>query len=623
MILVPKDILMETLRDPAAIISSNGSIIQTNSYLSEGSATVENRPCYEGLAGSVRKCPFCPFDDLMAGRVKSVVGAVQVRWGTVYTVDVHALTQDDGSVLLLETMRQPGPEELSHYLESSWDGELSDLLKKHVGLFLTGRELMGSAPDEDKLTGALRQIRIPLDNPTQAKLWIELDGQTFGEPCIFSKCVPWAVEIIVEGQTRGRLCLAYPDAIEPSSVETEFLGEAADLIARATQMFDYECSLREARKRSERLISNLKKEMWRRTEALSSKTTYLEGILRSSEDIIITTDLESRIVEFNPGAEKFLGYSAEELHGRPITEIWENAEERARILEDVTSKGGIRNYETRLKTKCGVPIDISLTLSLLKDNEGRILGTVGLSKDITDEKAIVTQLELLNQNYRETLHFINHEFKNSLLVIGGFVNRLLLSEEDPRRKEELRIIYHHSKFLEAMSLDFLVMAELEHGNIQVRKRLIGNLYEEVILPAMMGLKERYPDSFESYDTTMGGIGDVQLMGDPNLLEIVYRNLFGNALKYRHAQGKIAFGVEKREDGYLLNVWNSGPGVGPDQIDKVFDKFYRAQDETTRRKRGTGLGLYNIRRIIEAHGGRIWCESRPGKWVNFLFTLPKE
>ena len=89
------------------------------------------------------------------------------------------------------------------------------------------------------------------------------------------------------------------------------------------------------------------------------------------------------------------------------------------------------------------------------------------------------------------------------------------------------------------------------------------------------------------------------------------------------EGKIAYGVIDKGDCYQFNVWNAGPGVAPEQVEKIFDKFYRVPDETTRAKRGTGLGLYNIRRIIEGHGGKIWCASEPGQWINFIFELPKK
>ncbi len=318
-----------------------------------------------------------------------------------------------------------------------------------------------------------------------------------------------------------------------------------------------------------------------------------------------------------------LGYTAEEMQGRDVSELWVDAAERQRIMDEVNATGSVSNFETQLRTKSGDILEISLTLSQLKDPKGRVLGTVGVSKDIGREKAIMRELSQLHQNLREAIHFINHEMKNSLIVMSGFLRRLLNSEENPARQEQLKIVYHHSQFLEAMSRDFLVMAEVEQGEFHVRKQLIENFYDEVILPAMVGLKERYPDSIQTYNVSMGGVGPIKLYGDPALLEIVYRNLFGNTLKYCFSHGKVAYGFVEKEDSFLFNVWNSGPGVDPADQEKIFDKFYRVQDETTREKRGTGLGLYNVRRIIEAHGGKIWCESQPGEWINFLFLLPKK
>ncbi|MCA1962289.1 MAG: PAS domain S-box protein [Desulfomonile sp.] len=500
---------------------------------------------------------------------------------------------------------------------------LRRLLDRCKGLLTISKELSSTLPIVEKLNTVIGHIRASLGLKEGAFVWIEVDDHTCGKPPDFDRTESLSAEIQAEGQARGRLCVCYPDNVAPDPHDEEFLREVAELVGCRVEQADREESLRQSQDRFKKLAGNLAKEMWTRTEALAKETSYLEGILRSSDDMVITTDLEGHIVEFNPAAERLLGYRAEEMQGQHINVLWENAEERKNILARITAEEGVLNYETRLMTKSGEPIEISLTLSLLTDDEGRTLGTVGVSKDITREKAIRRELEHLNRNYRETIHFISHESKNSLIVIAGFVRRLLETETDPQRREQLGIVYHHSKFLEAMSRDFLVMAELEHGEFRARKQPINNFYEEVILPAMVGLKERYPDSFETYDTSMGGVGPIQVMGDPSLLEIVYRNLFGNALKYRSPGGKISYGVEDRPDCHVFNVWNEGPGVQPEQREKIFEKFYRAEDEDIRSKRGTGLGLYNIRQIIHAHGGKIWCESVPGQWVNFLFTLPKE
>jgi two-component system, OmpR family, sensor histidine kinase VicK len=450
---------------------------------------------------------------------------------------------------------------------------------------------------------------------------MELDDRRFGNPKPDAAGFSVEAEIRVKEVPRGSIRLVLSDEDDRGLIDMDFLFEAALAVGLALEAQDHMESLARSEEKYRKLSANLTKEMWARTEALARKTGYLEGILRSSDDIIITTDLDARIVEFNRGAERLLGFSAEEMLGRKVADLWERAEDRDAILRQMTLNEGVTNYETRLRTKSGELLDITLTLSVLRDAEGNVLGTVGVSKDHSLEAAMIRELENLNHNYRETIHFINHEFKNSLLVIGGFVRRLMDRETDNQKIEQLGIVYHHSTFLEAMTQDFLVMAELEQGEFQVRKQLIDNIYEEVVLPAMLGLKERYPDSFQSYDTSMGGVGAVKVYGDPKLLEIVFRNLFGNALKYRSPGGKIAYGVADTQDGHLFNVWNAGPGVPLDMTEIIFRKFYRAADDNTRDKRGTGLGLYNIRRIIEAHGGRIWCETDPDRSINFLFLLP--
>ncbi len=500
---------------------------------------------------------------------------------------------------------------------------ISQLLAKFKILLEIGRGLLGQEPFNQKILSTISLINRLLGNRADIAVWLEINGDVFGEKRENVEGRLFVKDIQVENHIRGRLGVRYGRDEQVFPEDEYFLEEVAESIGRKLEVHELNQMLRKSEERYKKLAANLSQEMWRRTEALASETGYLEGILRSSADMIMTTDLDSRIVEFNPAAEKLLGYSAEEIQGHKINEVWVNTCERDEILEEVQNSGGIRNYKTKLKRKDGEIVEISLTLSQLKDNEGRILGTVGISRDIGQDNAITRELERLNKNYREAIHFINHENKNSLLVIGGFVKRLLDTETDPKRREQLEIVYHHSTFLEAMSRDFLTMADLEQGEFQIRRQEIGNFYEDVLLPAMVGLKERYPNSFNSYDQSLGGVGSVPVYGDPRFLEIVYRNLFGNALKYGYPGGRIAYGVVDLGDKFLFNVWNEGPGIEIEEREKIFEKFYRIPNEMTRTKRGTGLGLYNIKRIIEAHGGNIWCESEIGKWVNFLFTLPKE
>ncbi|MFV1950873.1 MAG: PAS domain S-box protein [Nitrospinota bacterium] len=119
---------------------------------------------------------------------------------------------------------------------------------------------------------------------------------------------------------------------------------------------------------------------------LQETKDYLSNILENSPDMIITTDLDTKIIEYNKGAERMLGYKREEVIGRSVENFYPDREVRRRLMKEVNSKGGVSNYETTLKTKDGRTIDITLTLSQLKDNQGNVIGTVGISKDITRQK---------------------------------------------------------------------------------------------------------------------------------------------------------------------------------------------------------------------------------------------
>ncbi len=135
---------------------------------------------------------------------------------------------------------------------------------------------------------------------------------------------------------------------------------------------------------------------------LQETKDYLSNILENSADMIITTDLDTKIIEYNKGAERMLGYKREEVIGRSVEEFYPDKEVRRRLMKEVNRKGGVSNYETTLKTKDGRTIDINLTLSQLKDNKGNVIGTVGISKDITRQKRAERKIRYLTEGKEST-----------------------------------------------------------------------------------------------------------------------------------------------------------------------------------------------------------------------------
>ncbi|MDZ7695641.1 MAG: PAS domain S-box protein [Deltaproteobacteria bacterium] len=148
-------------------------------------------------------------------------------------------------------------------------------------------------------------------------------------------------------------------------------------------------------------------------EEVRRKNEYLENILVNSSDMIITTDLDGKIVTFNPGAENMLKFQKEEVLGRDIESLWKVPEERRELMADVKARGFVNNYPATLIDKDGGEVEISLSLSQLKDSEGHVLGTVGVSKDVTEENRLRRRLEQQEEELREAHDFLNKSIQSS------------------------------------------------------------------------------------------------------------------------------------------------------------------------------------------------------------------
>ncbi|MBI5893989.1 MAG: PAS domain S-box protein, partial [Deltaproteobacteria bacterium] len=147
--------------------------------------------------------------------------------------------------------------------------------------------------------------------------------------------------------------------------------------------------------------STLLEELAEKNNALLEAKEYLNNILNDSADMIITTDITGRIVEFNKGAERILGYTRSEAAGKDMSAFYQDSRERENILVLLDREDHVSNYETRLMTKNGNPIDISLTISHIRNNKGDIIGTVGISKDITEDKSIRKEIQNKNRELKE------------------------------------------------------------------------------------------------------------------------------------------------------------------------------------------------------------------------------
>jgi len=188
------------------------------------------------------------------------------------------------------------------------------------------------------------------------------------------------------------------------------------------------------------------------------------------------------------------------------------------------------------------------------------------------------------------------------------------------QKTALESIHRQAKRLSAIISDFLDVSRIESGKIEMKK-------EPVALQSVASrvVEDLRPQANEKSIRVQATVEDGSLplvaMADEQRVAQVFTNLVGNALKFTEAQGAIDVNLARHNGEVVCSVRDTGCGIPPDELDRVFDRFYQVEKVVTRKSGGTGLGLAIVKNIVEAHGGRIWIESELGKGTRVSFTLP--
>jgi signal transduction histidine kinase len=237
-------------------------------------------------------------------------------------------------------------------------------------------------------------------------------------------------------------------------------------------------------------------------------------------------------------------------------------------------------------------------------------------------KKVNRELEKTNKNYMEMLGFVSHELKNPLAsaVMSLYaVKDGYLGQITDNQKKGLERVAKSLDYFQDMIKNYLDLSRLEKGELEVHKKKI-SLKTEVISTILAGLEKEITQKKIQIEDLV--LEQNKIYADRDLLRIVYDNILSNAIKYGNENGKIKLEAEEDKDRMILSVYNEGKGIPQDKIAKLFKKFSRLDSPGCAGKKGTGLGLYICREIIEKHGGKIWAESQEGKWAKFLFSLPK-
>ncbi|MBI5639062.1 MAG: diguanylate cyclase [Nitrospirae bacterium] len=399
---------------------------------------------------------------------------------------------------------------------------------------------------------------------------------------------------------------------------------------------------------------------------LDGATAYLKNVLDDSQDMIMTTDTDGKIVEYSQGGERILGYTRDEIIGMQASDFYLDKNERARVLDILGSKGAVFNYETQLVKKDGSAVDISLTISQLTNKTGKIIGTVGISKDITEEKRLRNELsekneELVDLNIRledkviertRELEKINrelskanqmkarfisnmsHELRTPLNSILGFSEILMektFGDLNEKQQRHVSNIFASGKHLLALVNNILDLAKIEAGKIDLfyEDFSVKDAVDEVamIMHSLASKKSLQVGFDMSEDVTFFRADKVKFK------QILY-NLISNAIKFTPEGGSMGIRAShvinrgsaipwamEGQNLLRVSVWDKGMGIREDDKDRIFEEFEQADSSMARDYEGTGLGLALTKRLVDLHGGQISVQSTYGEGSEFVFYLP--
>jgi PAS domain S-box-containing protein len=345
---------------------------------------------------------------------------------------------------------------------------------------------------------------------------------------------------------------------------------------------------------------------------------YLAAVVESSDDAIVSKGLDGVIKTWNPGAERIFGYTAAEAVGKSIRLIIPPARrnEEDDVLRHIANGERVEHFETVRRRKDGSLVDISLTVSPIRDEIGRIVGASKIAKDISKEKEAEVALRDALAVKDEFLSLVSHELRNPITTILGNARLLLRVGPDVGIdwREALDDIEKDGSRLQHMIEDLLVLARPERG-----ERLV---LEPVSLQAL--LRGQVTEHLRTHPHRQVAINPDDkrplVFGNSECLEQVIRNLLSNAEKYTPEESPIDIEATQEGDMIQLSVADRGPGIDPTEADSVFSTFYRAK-KTLGMAPGLGVGLAVCKQLVEAQDGHIWAESRDGGGSVFRLSLP--
>jgi signal transduction histidine kinase len=390
------------------------------------------------------------------------------------------------------------------------------------------------------------------------------------------------------------------------------------LKARTRQLTETICDLdRQVEERTQNIedskaaLSDALEEVKREKSLAEEEKEKTLAVIRNFADGLLVFNNNNELIIVNQEAERLLKVKKDDIIGRSLTDL-----STMLVLNPIFSAIGVDMYEfSRKEIEIGKDLILEVSLVSINLNKERI-GKFIILHDITRERTI----ERLKSEF---VSIAAHQLRTPLTSIKWILTSLIggdFGSLNDEQKEYLQKTNQSNERMINLVDDLLNLSRIEEGRY-IQDKSIFNL-EEVVQKSIEAIaiklrKKKIEISFEN------SIGPIQVLADKEKISLVVQNLIENAANYSLENGRINIFLfeDKEKNEVLFKVQDNGIGIPEDQKDRIFTKFFRAQNAVHAETVGSGLGLFINKNIIESHGGRIWFESEKDKGAIFYFSLP--
>ncbi len=359
---------------------------------------------------------------------------------------------------------------------------------------------------------------------------------------------------------------------------------------------------------------------------------HLAAIVSSSDDAILSKDLDGIITSWNAGAERMYGYRAQDIVGQPVSLLFppDRQQEFTDIMERIRRGERVDHYETLRVCNDGSLLPVSVTVSPIVDHAGVIIGASAIARDISKRRALEHQREAI-------ISLVTHELKSPLTNVQANLQlaqrrltRLLgqadhqLDEAQQRTLEDVPTMLgrtqHPLRLQQRLINDLLDLAYLQEDKME-RRLAVCDLVE-MVAETIQDHQAAHPARLITLE--LPAQDTILVNADRDRLQQVLSNYLTNALKFSPDAAPVCVGIALAAEAARVWVTDQGPGLSAEQQKHIWQQFYQAPNTTVQSsgwKVGLGLGLYISWQLIRRQQGEVGVESRPGQGATFWFSLP--